>query len=807
MVGALTGVRVVDLSEGIAGGYATKLLADAGADVVKIERPGGDPLRRWSASCASIAEAVDGALFQFLHTSKRSVVADLQTDAGRDLVARIAVGADLLVESLGAGGLAAVGLSPDRLRAINPTLSVVSISGFGQTGPWKDRPWTEFTLQGHAGSLGFRGTPERPPISAGGRLGEWATGAYAAISGEAARRRAQKWGHGEYVDLSALEVVSITLNAFESLHATLTGDAETFIRDVFSRSLEVPSIEPAKDGWVGLAMFTAQMWQDFLVMIERTDLAEDEELALMLGRWPRRQEVYDAVHPWTTERTAADIVELASLFRIPAAIVGNGETIPHMDHFVEVGTFVPNPSGGFLQPRVPYRLSAVGTPDFGPAPRLGEHTAAVTAEVAAVVVPDGEAGVPSEPAPLPFEGLRVVDMTQVWAGPLVTHLLRAMGADVVKIEAVQRPDSIRFASSQPMSVDRWWEYAWLFHGVNAGKRSITLDLGDPEGKELLTRMIAEADIVIENYSPRVLESFGLDYDAVAAINPRAIMVRMPGFGLEGPWRDRGGMAQTMEQLSGLANLTGYADGPPIVPRGPCDALAGLHACFALQAALEHRERTGEGMLVESIMVEGALNVAAEQVIEYSAYGALLEREGNRSPAAAPQGLYPAAGDERWLAIAVADDDQWFRLRTWLGDPEWARDPALDTHAGRRAHQDLLDARLAEAFATLDAWDTAESLMDAGVPAADAVLAPLMDRNPQLRARGFFETAEHPVAGPQEYPGLPFKLGAGPDRWNPVAPPTLGQHNDEVLGGDLGLSDEQLADLRARNIIGERPRGL
>ncbi len=216
---------------------------------------------------------------------------------------------------------------------------------------------------------------------------------------------------------------------------------------------------------------------------------------------------------------------------------------------------------------------------------------------------------------LPLRGITVVDLTAFWAGPAATHLLAMLGADVVKVESVQRPDGMRFAGGFRADVERWWEYSWVFHGVNAGKRSITLDLESDSGRELLGRLVADADVVIENFTPRVMENFGLGYDVLKGFNERIIEVRMPGFGLDGPWRDRVGFAMTMEQLAGLAWLTGYPDGLPTAPRGACDPLAGVHATFLTVAALEHRRRTGRGQLVEVPMIDVVLNASALQVIE------------------------------------------------------------------------------------------------------------------------------------------------------------------------------------------------
>jgi crotonobetainyl-CoA:carnitine CoA-transferase CaiB-like acyl-CoA transferase len=395
----------------------------------------------------------------------------------------------------------------------------------------------------------------------------------------------------------------------------------------------------------------------------------------------------------------------------------------------------------------------------------------------------------------------VIDLTNFWAGPIAPLHLAMFGADVVKVESIQRPDGARFADLIPN--DPLWEWSALFAGANLGKRDVTLNLTAPEGTALLNRLLANADLVIDNYSTRVLEHFGLTWDCVHALNPRLIMLRMPAFGLDGPWRDHPGFGQTVEQISGLGWITGYED-LPLVPRAVCDPLAGLHAVLAALLALEHRQRTGEGQLVEVPLIETALNVAVDQVIEYSAYGTLARRQGNRGPGAAPQGVYRCAEPGEYVAIAVATDMQWDALRGVLGDPQWAREPALATAAGRRAAHDTIDARVEQWLSTQGRDAAAQRLADAGVPAHGVINAHFVVPNPQLEHRRFFQVMQHPVTGATRYPGLPMAFSGLDRQLHRRPPPTLGQHNTEVLGAELGLSAEEIADLRARKIIGERP---
>jgi crotonobetainyl-CoA:carnitine CoA-transferase CaiB-like acyl-CoA transferase len=284
------------------------------------------------------------------------------------------------------------------------------------------------------------------------------------------------------------------------------------------------------------------------------------------------------------------------------------------------------------------------------------------------------------------------------------------------------------------------------------------------------------------------------------------MVRMPAFGLSGPWRDRSGFAQNMEQVSGMASVTGYADGLPIIPRGPCDPVSGMHAVVALLCGLEARERTAEGMLIEVPMVEAVLNIAAEQVVEYGAYGNLLRRSGNRGPGAAPQGVYPCRGDDQWLALAVENDEQWKSLRAVMGDPMWMASTELDDDRGRRAAHDRIDAEISAWCESRDRADVVDTLLAEGIPAAPVVHQPEVLDNPQLIARAFFEVLDHPLVGTHRYPGMPFRYATNTDGWLRRPPPTLGQHNDEILGGELGLSGADLDQLKADAVIGDRPVG-
>ena len=426
------------------------------------------------------------------------------------------------------------------------------------------------------------------------------------------------------------------------------------------RRLEVPSVEPTADGWVNFTTNTPQQFADLCTLLGRPELAADRRFARHLARFKNRREFAEVTEGYTRTRTTEQVVEEAALLRIPVAPVLDDGTVLTFGHFAERGVFVDNPSGAFRQPRIPYRLHGLDPRPFGPVPRPGQHDE----EVEWPQRPPRPAGPPGR---LPLEGVRVVDFTAWWAGPGATQLLACLGADVVKVESTVRPDQIRFAGPKVPGDPQWWEWGPLAHAVNTNKRGITVDLSRPEGIEVVLALLGRADLAFENFTPRVMGQFGLDWARLEALNPRLSLVRMPAFGLDGPWRDRPGFAQTMEAVSGLAAATGWADGPPVLVGGTGDPVAALHAAFAGLVALAERDRSGRGHLVEATMIEAVLNVAAAAPIARQLTGVPGDRRGNRSQdGAVAQGVYRGAADDSWLAVTVRDDGERRRLEAVFG---------------------------------------------------------------------------------------------------------------------------------------------
>ncbi|HEX4093320.1 MAG TPA: CoA transferase [Trebonia sp.] len=788
---ALDDIVVLELSTGIAGPYAGKLFADAGARVIKVEPPGGDELRRRAPAGVDLG-GDDSALFQHLNAGKESVIGGPGDPGVEGLLGR----ADLVIESF-TPAHPIVASWRDR----HPALVVLSITPFGRTGPWRDRPSTGFTLQAESGSIASRGRPGQPPFQAGGRLAEWAAGVCGAAGALAAVLHSRAGRGGEHVDCALLAVDHMITNANVCMRDSFLGHPAA---ETPPRMIDVPGIEPTSDGYVGFNANTRQQLAAFLALVGQPDLLDREPDWASADYRLRHADEFNALtRPWIRARTTAEVLALAAQARIPVAPVNNGATLPEQEQFTARGVIGPMPGGAFVHPLPPYRIDGARPPVTRRAPRPGTGVSPLPPRPATAA--PGSVSAPGSGPDLPLTGLRVLDATSMWAGPVVGQLFAALGAEVIHLESVQRLDLSRLKVDHADRVPQWWERGHTWFMVNFNKRDLTLDLSRPDGRELLERLLPSCDVLVENYAPRVFEKFGLTADRVRAINPELIYARMPAFGLDGPWRDLIGFAQTMEQMSGLAWLTGPAEADaPVVPRGPCDPLAGYQTMFALLVALVRRGRGMGGCLVEAAMAESAVNAAAESVVDYSAYGVLHRWAGNRGDDAAPQGLYQC-GPEQWIAISVERDQQWDALTRVLGRPGWAQAAALSTADGRRAAADEIDWRLACWAAGRGVEQTVADLVGAGVPAAALTDPRRADEHPQLTAWGYFEPVEHPILGSHRVPTLPFRY-AGVDRWVRSPAPRLGQHNGEILGGWLRLPDAELGRLRADGVIGAEPLG-
>jgi crotonobetainyl-CoA:carnitine CoA-transferase CaiB-like acyl-CoA transferase len=407
-----------------------------------------------------------------------------------------------------------------------------------------------------------------------------------------------------------------------------------------------------------------------------------------------------------------------------------------------------------------------------------------------------------ERVPAPLAGLRIIDLSMFFSGPLATQIAGDAGADVIKVESVQRIDGWR--ASTASNTERPWEHSPNFNWVNRSKRGITLNLADLKGTALLRRLVADADVLIENYTPRVMTNFGLEYATLRELNPRLIMLSMPGFGSDVSWRDYVAFGMSTEQMSGISYLTGYADGPPLFTgMNGGDPFVGVIAAITLLAALHHRERTGEGQHIDLSQVEACTLYAGDAVTGWTLAGVDPGRVGNAHPHHAPYGIYPCR-DDGWIAIDCQSDEQWATLARLLHRPEWASDGApFATAAGRLCQRAEIDAALIAWTRKRGHLELMDELQGLGVPAGAVFSGPELLADPQLAARGGFIEQDRPEVGVKHYPSQPYRFRYA-ELPGARRAPLLGEHTAEVLAERLGIGEAELAELERTDVIGTVP---
>jgi len=797
-------LRVVEIGQGISSSYCTKLLVDIGADVLKIEPPEtGGALRSIGSFPEDTSDSTKGALFEYLNAGKRSAVLNLSMETDVKTLLELIARADIPIENLGSGILEQYGIDFSHLKRVNQNIAVVQISDFGQYGPYSNVPATDFTVQAAAGWISKHMAPGRDPVQVGGCIPDYVTGVHAACAALSAFRTAHSQDTAVMVDLSKQECLISTLPQpalqTQVLNELGWGPGE-------DRIFPVPGVMKCKDGLVGINILTARHFEDFCNVLEIPEHIPNR-MALQLAG-PMLDAFYRDVQPWVSQHSADEIVDICQSFRIPAAPVSNGRTLPELDQLKSRGFYQRYPGTDFLRPVQPWRINPKPDINYQPAPRLHEHDSAVEEiwqDSIRIPFTFGRAG-ENDNNSLPFSGLKVLDMGIMWAGPYVGCYLGAFGADVIKVESIQRPDPYRFSGSYMEQGHDWYERSALFQGTNLNKRDLTLNLVHDEGKRIFESLVARSDVLIENFSPRVLDNFGFGPERLQQINPKLIILRMPGFGLEGPCKDYVSFAMSIEQVSGMAYVTGRPNEPPLNPGGFVDPAASMHALVALQHALLHRELTGEAAIIEIAQLEVGACMTAEQVIAYSLTKELVGRIGNRSITMAPQGVYPCLNNE-WIAISIRDGSDWKRFVNSVGRPDWVTSENYSTMKGRQEHHDELDQRISEWSSNLEADVTADMLRNAGVPAARVLTSTKMYSDSHLHARRFYQEVPHTRAGLRRYAGWPMHFSDGPIAHHRSGAPTLGEHNHEILSEELGLDMKQIDELDQNNIIGNAPMGL
>ena len=727
-------------------GWCGRMLADLGAHVLRITRH---------------HPRSDHVIARYLHDGKTPVqpgddvgIVDVVVTDEREAVT------EQLIESL---------------RRANHRLVTVSVTDYGLTGPFADTPASELTLQAEAGIVALHPTGDRPPVSAGIALAEQVSGRWAAAAALMGLLVVDAGAEGTEADISRFESVASVLQ-FPWLYPQLAAQGHF---PYPAPQMAVPGIESCKDGWVCVVAVSPAQWTQFK-KLTANDALHDPRFDTISERIRLADEIRPHIREFTERHTVAELVELGVSQRIPIVPVTTPHTVAEFAPYAERHIVQRASDGDYHYPRPPFRIEAVASKQHDEPAYGGSAT------------PDR-----------PLHGLRVVEIGTFQAGPLVGAHLAALGADVVRIESVDRPDVIRFTGAPP-DVDRFWERAAPFIGVNVGKRAITADLSDPAGRRIVEKLIACSDVVVENYVPRVLDDRGLDYAGLRALRPDIVMVRMPAWGSTGRWRDSPGFTYTANAAAALSWLTGYPDDEPLLTGTFIDPVAGLVATTAALAAIRRQRRTAAGALVEVPLCDVALQLAAPHIVAASS-GNTMTRSGNHREDAGPQGIYRAR-DGEWVAVTVRTSADWTVLHDLGGQRESPSDSTLAATAQAPYPRDDPDNYLAKLCAQFDSAQLVTSLRQRGVAAARVELATSLVDHPQLKARQRIFSVDHPVVGAARYLGMPVRFSHAGAAAACRPAPLFGQHTREVLA-EIGFTPEQIGAFDATGTFGRSPYNL
>lgn len=827
MRGSLEGVRVIELTRNVSGPYATKLLAEQGAEVIKLEPPGGDPSRTFGPFPDDVPHPERSGLFLHLNRNKRSVVVDPSDAAGAEMIRRLAAEAHLLFEDYPPGCAETWGWGWQTLHAINPALVMTSITPFGQTGPYRDYLGSELTLQAIGGPLYTNGHQDRQPLKLAGHFAHYHAGIVAALAALLALRRAEASGEGDWIDLAIHEcqagcrdrqTVNLTIAAYTGMAVGRLSQAE--------RRLGA-GVQACQDGYVNI-MGAANRLPRLLRLIGRADLIDRPHLMAPAGLVPAElvQEVETAYAAWLATVTKREAVAQAQAAGLLAGAVYTVADVLQDPHFQVRGVWdsIDHPATGpLLYPGRPFILTRSPRCEPQRAPLLDEHAA----EIKATLPPQSPRPKPSRhdtPLGLPLAGLRVAEITVVWAGPHVTQLLAEWGADVIRVEPANKPQPYtrgmenvptreqirvlaargiptRLANSDP-GTDPWNRNA-SFNSHARNKRSMTCDIMTPEGREALLRLIGHCDVLVENNVPETIDKANIGWDVLRQINPRLIMLRMPAFALDGPYRNYRAFGLHVEAMIGHTHLRGYpGESPELLSESlASDGIAGVQGALTVLMALRHRERTGAGQLIEMPLTEGFLPTLGEFVMDYAMNGRDTPTQGNRHRWHAPHNVYPCRGHDHWIAIDVGTDAAFAALCRVLDAPHLLNDTRFASAQARLDHVEVLDAALSAHTRSHDKETLFHALQAVGVCAAPVRTAVEALADSQLNARGFFE--ELPTADEQRvfrYPGLMFRMARTPNALR-SGPVRLGEHNREIYCDLLGYTPEQLMALEQKGLVG------
>jgi len=771
--GPLAWMRVVDLTD-LRGALCGRILADLGADVLQVQRSGTGP--------------PDPQILAHRYRNANKGGTRLDPTADRDQLDALLADADVLIENFRPADRSAARLDPADVARAHPHLVHVALTDFGLTGPRADWHLEPLPALAASGTLHASGFPDLPPCAAPGHLAHDCASVYGAVGALAAVLDRNRHGRGQVVDVSAQEAGLAGTNVWSICLEDYTR-INPFLPAAGTRNADGSYwVLPAKDGWIRTVIGSPRQWDGFVALLRDQDVLTGPEWSDPAHRLMNVDAIRMLAEDGLADRTRQELFDEA---------LGLGTTVGVL---LRPSEFVEHP-----QTRSRNFFTPVDLPDAEGVPmatfpmKLSATPATLRRPAPGPDARDGFAARPDTPPPVPLagelllEGVRVVEIGTMAVVPEMAGVLSELGAEVIRIESAAHPDGLRFAGSNGRL-----NQAFAFNAENRGSKSVTLDLTTGEGRDLALRLCASADVVAENQRGGVVDRLGLGYEHVRAVKPDVVYASSQGYGRGGPLGEMPAYGPLNSGFAGVHLLWNHPDAP--YPCGTSlnhpDHIAGKLLAVAVLAALDHRQRTGEGQHIDMAQTETAAYFVGEVFLAAALTGVDPGAIGNRHPHAAPHGVYPAAGDDRWVAVAVHDDDAWQRVVALLG---WDDDPALRTVEGRIAAHDALDERLAAWTREHEPTMAAALLQEAGVSAMHVMGPADHHVDEHLAERGFIVSLEHPEVGTERHVGNPVRLSQLRQR-TATSSPCLGADTTQVLRDVLGLADDELSRLDAAGVL-------
>lgn len=778
----LEGIRVLEVAGGFGAAWVGKLFADIGADVIRFD-DGGDRVR-------SRPHHVD----RWINANKRSATTDF---------AALVAEADIVVHDNAPQPAADRGLAYTDLATLgSPGLVVASVTPYGMTGPYAGYHAEELNLI-HASSWGYlspaAATDETlPPLKAPGHHASILVANVAAAATLAAFDRAERTGVGTLVDFSSFAAAAKMTETAPAGASFLGTDASR----LGTKTIEPWAIYRCADGLMHVMCVEAAQWEALLDLMGRPDWSELDVFATNEGRQENADLLHLYIGEWMAEQHVDDLYRRAQAARISCTPVNTMAQIS-LDAQLEARGFFAETPDGLRVPGPGFQTDQGWWGLRRSSPTLGEHDGEGWLEREN---PPEIAAPPGAATTRPLDGVRVCDFTWVWAGPFCTQYLAHLGADVIRLESEDRSCLFRRLPFNPPELPLGPDTAGVFQSYNSDKRSMAIDLRHPDAADIVRRLVAKSDVVIDNFGVGVMADLGFGVDDLRAINPDVIVASLSGYGQTGPSAGYMAYGPAGGSFSGLYAANGY-EGGAATETGIAvgDPGTGITAAWSIVAALVARRRTGAVARIDVAMVEAIASTLGEVWMEYETEGTTPARRGNRDAVVAPHNCYPTAAADEWLTIACPGDEAWRSLAALVNpstvDRSLVDDVRFATMALRKQNEVELDEIITAWTTTGDRWDLTQRLQAAGVAAMPSISPlELWRGDPQMTALDMLERPDHPVTGRYVVAGVPWKLSNTPNGLRAPAP-TLGQHTRDVMIDLLGFTAEETDALEADGAIG------